>query len=224
MAAKSAIRIGARTGPTQVFARAHYNGFKHGRTAEDKVFSRTADLHGNLYYFGRNEVLGANNFFANLTGVPRGEFRRSQPGSTLGGSLPWANKRAFFFVSCRAIRDGNAASLASSVRSAEPPSDTTGPNAGFSGRDSISALGQSPSCHSRIFYWVCPQVLSVREVVAHRSKMFFLLPSRREFLTSVPSCEKSALVAFRDEMRSTEAYWELDMYEGARHGLTGEVL
>jgi len=83
--------------------------------------SGTADLHGTVYYFGRNETLNANNFFANATGVPRGEFRRHQPGGTLGGAMPWSKKRAFFFVSYQATRDVNAASLASSVRSQTLP-------------------------------------------------------------------------------------------------------
>jgi hypothetical protein len=83
--------------------------------------SGTADLHGNAYYFGRNEALNANNFFANRLGVPRGEFRRSQPGGTLGGPLPWSKKRAFFFVSYQATRDVNAASLSTSVSSLSLP-------------------------------------------------------------------------------------------------------
>jgi hypothetical protein len=83
--------------------------------------SGTAEFHGNAYYFGRNEALDANNFFANATGVPRGEFRRNQPGGTLGGPIPWSRKRAFFFVSYQGTRDVNAASLASSVRSLSLP-------------------------------------------------------------------------------------------------------
>ncbi len=83
--------------------------------------SGTAQLHGNAYYFGRNEALNANNFFANATRVARGEFRRHQPGGTLGGPVPWSRKRAFFFVSYQATRDVNAASLASSVRSLSLP-------------------------------------------------------------------------------------------------------
>src|SRR5215813_9948688 len=86
-----------------------------------KTRSGTAELHGNAYYFGRNEALNANNFFANATGVPRGEFRRHQPGGTLGGPVPWSRKRAFFFISYQATRDVNAASLASSVSSQTLP-------------------------------------------------------------------------------------------------------
>jgi hypothetical protein len=92
-----------------------------GANVNVETRSGTSDLHGNVYYFGRNEVLDANNFFANATGVPRGEFRRSQPGGTLGGPLPWSKKRAFFFGSYQATRDVNAASLSSSVRSLSLP-------------------------------------------------------------------------------------------------------
>ncbi|MBV8143332.1 MAG: carboxypeptidase regulatory-like domain-containing protein, partial [Verrucomicrobia bacterium] len=98
---------------------------QYGRGAGANVLvetkSGTAELHGNAYYFGRNEALNANNFFANATGVPRGEFRRHQPGGTLGGPMPWSKKRALFFVSYQATRDVNAASLASSVRSLTLP-------------------------------------------------------------------------------------------------------
>ena len=92
-----------------------------GANVNVETRSGTADLHGNVYYFGRNEALNANNFFANSTGVPRGEFRRSQPGGTFAGPLPWSRKRAFFFVSYQATRDVNAASLSSSVRSLSLP-------------------------------------------------------------------------------------------------------
>ncbi len=80
-----------------------------------------AQFHGNAYYFGRNEVLDANNFFANATGAPRGAFRRSQPGGTFGGPLTRSRTGAFFFVSYQATRDVNAASLSSSVRSLSLP-------------------------------------------------------------------------------------------------------
>jgi hypothetical protein len=92
-----------------------------GANVDVETRTGTAEIHGNVYYFGRNEALDANNFFANATGVPRGEFRRSQPGGTLGGPMPCSRKHAFFFVSYQATRDVNAASLASSVRSLSLP-------------------------------------------------------------------------------------------------------
>ena len=92
-----------------------------GANVNVETRSGTAQFHGNGYYFGRNEALNANNFFANATGVPRGEFRRQQPGGTLGGPLSLTGKHAFFFVSYQSTRDVNAASLASSVRSLSLP-------------------------------------------------------------------------------------------------------
>jgi hypothetical protein len=92
-----------------------------GANVNVETRSGTTNLHGNTYYFGRNEALDANNFFAHALGVPRGEFRRSQPGGTLGGPLPWSKKRAFFFVSYQATRDVNAASLDSSIRTLSLP-------------------------------------------------------------------------------------------------------
>src|SRR5229473_2189415 len=92
-----------------------------GANVNVETRSGTADLHGNLYYFGRNEALDANNFFANATEVPRGEFRRSHPGGTLAGPIPRSKRRAFFFVSYQATRDVNGASLATSVSSLSLP-------------------------------------------------------------------------------------------------------
>src|ERR1700746_165667 len=92
-----------------------------GANVNVETKSGTSEFHGNVYYCGRNETLDANNFFANATGVPRGEFRRSQPGGTLGGSVPWSKHRAFFFVSYQATRDVNAASWRTSFSSLSLP-------------------------------------------------------------------------------------------------------
>ena len=92
-----------------------------GANVDIETRSGTAQFHGNAYYFGRNEALDANNFFANATGAPRGEFRRNQPGGTLGGPVPWSRHHAFFFVSYQATRDVNAASLSTSVSSLSLP-------------------------------------------------------------------------------------------------------
>jgi len=70
---------------------------QYGRGAGANVHvetrSGTADLYGDAS-FGRNEILQANNFFANATGAPRGEFQRSQPESTLGGATPPSQTQA----------------------------------------------------------------------------------------------------------------------------------
>lgn len=77
-----------------------------GANVNVETKSGTAELHGNVYYFGPNEALDANNFFANATGVPRGEFRRSQPGGTLGGPLPGSRKHAAEFGAAWPNLDG----------------------------------------------------------------------------------------------------------------------
>jgi hypothetical protein len=92
-----------------------------GANVNIETRSGTAQFHGSVYYFGRNEALDANNFFAKQTGSPRGKFRRIQPGGTFGGPLSISKKRAFFFVSYQGTRDVNGASLASSVRSLNLP-------------------------------------------------------------------------------------------------------
>lgn len=95
--------------------------FGRGAGANVNVETRsgTSEYHGNIYFFGRNDVLNANNFFSNATGTPRGKFLRSQPGGTLGG--PIIKDRLFFFGSWQSTRDVNGASLSSSVRSLTLP-------------------------------------------------------------------------------------------------------
>ena len=99
-----------------------------GANVDVETRSGTADLHGSVYYFGRNEALDANNFFANATGVPRGEFRRSEPGGTLGGPLPWSEEARLFlrFLSGHARYECGIVEQQRSIF--EPSSDTTSPH------------------------------------------------------------------------------------------------
>lgn len=90
-------------------------GRSAGANLNIETRSGTSGYHGNVYFFGRNDVLNANNFFANATGQRRGKFLRSQPGGTFGG--PLVKDRIFFFVSEQSTRDRNGASLDSSIRS-----------------------------------------------------------------------------------------------------------
>jgi len=53
------------------------------------------DLHGNLYYFGRNEALDANNFFANATGVPRENSAARNPVALWGANTLVKETRLF---------------------------------------------------------------------------------------------------------------------------------
>jgi outer membrane receptor protein involved in Fe transport len=65
--------------------------------------------HGSAFEFLRNDKLGANNFFSNKAGLPRGVFRYNQFGGTLGGpfTIPRlynAKNRTFFFFSYEGLR------------------------------------------------------------------------------------------------------------------------
>jgi hypothetical protein len=61
--------------------------------------SGTNQLHGSVYYFGRNDALDANNWFNTNTvpAVRKGELRRNDFGFTVGG--PIKKDKVFFFFS-----------------------------------------------------------------------------------------------------------------------------
>jgi len=61
--------------------------------------SGTNALHGDVYYFGRNDALDANNFFNKNTTpqIPNGELRRNDFGATIGA--PIKKDKLFFFFS-----------------------------------------------------------------------------------------------------------------------------
>jgi hypothetical protein len=58
------------------------------------------DLHGTIWEYLRNDDFDANDFFGNLSGRPRGEYRRNQFGAAAGGPvlLPKYNGRNRTFV------------------------------------------------------------------------------------------------------------------------------
>lgn len=77
-----------------------------GGTINTVTKSGTANLHGNAFYFFRNEALNANDFFANRQGLKRSPYRYSNPGYTIGGPvvIPGSNfnknhDKLFFFWS-----------------------------------------------------------------------------------------------------------------------------
>ncbi len=79
-------------------------GIGSGGTVLLVINHGTKDFHGELYYFNRNEDYTANNYFTNLAGKPRPEFRLNEPGGNIGGPLfiPHiynnSRNRTFFFV------------------------------------------------------------------------------------------------------------------------------
>ncbi len=60
------------------------------------------ELHGSFYYYFRNKVSDANDWFANRLGVPRQPLGLNNPGFTLGG--PLRKNRTFFFLSYEEMR------------------------------------------------------------------------------------------------------------------------
>lgn len=55
------------------------------------------EFHGSVFYFGRNNALNANEFFANKTGVGKPPLKRHDFGFSVGG--PIVKNRLFFFFS-----------------------------------------------------------------------------------------------------------------------------
>ena len=62
-------------------------GIGSGGTILMVLKSGTHDFHGALWEFNRNEDYDANNYFSNLAGQKRPEFRLNEPGGNIGGPL-----------------------------------------------------------------------------------------------------------------------------------------
>jgi hypothetical protein len=77
--------------------------------------SGTNQFHGGAYYFGRNDVLNATDFFNNLNHVPKDKLRRNDFGYNIGG--PIVKDKLFFFWSEEWNRE-----LRGKLRSANVPS------------------------------------------------------------------------------------------------------
>ena len=73
------------------------------------VKSGTRDLHGSLYEYFRNDVLDANDFFANKQGRGKVPFRQNQYGVSFGGpvlipKLYNGRDKTFWFVNWEGYR------------------------------------------------------------------------------------------------------------------------
>ena len=82
--------------------------------------SGTRSIHGDGFWFLRNEALEANNFFNNLHGIPKSEYRQNQFGGTLGGPvyIPGIYKqrdKTFFFFSFERINRTTPVSLTATL-------------------------------------------------------------------------------------------------------------
>jgi len=65
--------------------------------------SGTNALHGSLYEFNRNTSANANDFFNNLSGLPRDKLIRNVFGGSVGG--PLKRDRLFYFLNYEGRRD-----------------------------------------------------------------------------------------------------------------------
>ncbi|WP_446742678.1 carboxypeptidase regulatory-like domain-containing protein [Silvibacterium acidisoli] len=79
-------------------------GIGSGGTILMVIKSGTRKFHGGAWYFNRNEDYDANNYFTNLAGQSRPEFRLNEPGFNFGGPVfiphvyNTSRNRTFFFV------------------------------------------------------------------------------------------------------------------------------
>lgn len=71
------------------------------------------DLHGSLFWFLRNSVLDANNFFSNRQGVPLGSFKRNQFGGMVNGSI--VKNRTFYLASYEGLRQRSLGNTTTTV-------------------------------------------------------------------------------------------------------------
>src|SRR5271155_1739845 len=121
-------------------------GVGSGGTILMVLKSRTSSFHGTVYYFNRNEDYDANNYFTNLAGQPRPEFRLNEPGGNIGGPLfiPHiyndSRKRTFFFVNeeWRRVIQGSSPTTANTIQA------NNFPTAGTSLAYTIAASGTAP--------------------------------------------------------------------------------
>jgi Carboxypeptidase regulatory-like domain len=104
-------------------------GIGSGGTILMVLKSGTHDFHGSAWYFNRNEDYDANNYFINLAGKPRPEFRLNEPGFNIGGPV-WiphvyneARNKTFFFVNeeWRRLIQGSTPAIANTIMASNFP-------------------------------------------------------------------------------------------------------
>ena len=91
----SEVKVDTNTYPAEV-------GRAGGAVINLLTKSGTNGFHGGVYEFLRNDKLNSNDFFSNLSGVPRPEYRQNQFGGSVGG--PIRKDKTFFFADVEALR------------------------------------------------------------------------------------------------------------------------
>src|SRR5579864_5886943 len=95
-------------------------GWSTGNVINVVTKSGSNRLHGDVYDYLRNGALDANNYFNNLSGLPRPNSHRNQFGAAVGGpvyipGIYKQTKRTFFFFNYEGHRDHNAGQTAGTV-------------------------------------------------------------------------------------------------------------
>ena len=105
-------------------------GLGSGGTILMVIKSGAHNFHGAAWEFNRNEDYDANNYFTNLAGQKRPEFRLNEPGFNIGGPL-WipgvynkSRDRTFFFVNeeWRRLIQGSSPSIVNTIAASNFPS------------------------------------------------------------------------------------------------------
>jgi hypothetical protein len=86
---------------------------EYGRTSGAvitfQVKSGSADYHGSLYEYHRNNALNAADWENNARGIKPAALIRNEFGGSIGGPVPGMNKKMFFFANYEGVRDRNPA-------------------------------------------------------------------------------------------------------------------
>jgi hypothetical protein len=94
---------------------------EYGRTSGGVINaitrSGTNQIHGDAYWFLRDEALDAANFFDNAGGIPKPSFHRNQFGASAGG--PIQKDKTFFFADYEGFRQGLGTTNVNKVPSAD---------------------------------------------------------------------------------------------------------
>ena len=92
---------------------------EYGRTSGGivtmQIRSGTKDLHGSLYEYHRNDNLSANSWENNARGIARPFLLQNEFGGTLGGPVPGARQRAFYFGSYEGLRPRSPSTLTRTI-------------------------------------------------------------------------------------------------------------
>jgi hypothetical protein len=106
-------------------------GFSGATVVNMVTRSGTSEFHGSAYDFLRNNVLTANDWFNNASGLELAARRRNVFGATVGG--PIRKGKTFFFFDYEGVRDRQAHTLRQGVPSALERTGDFGELCGYAG-------------------------------------------------------------------------------------------